>query len=158
MALKPAASQELARRIFAPGSPAAAALVRAAWPKAVGADLGDRTEVVGLEGGTLRVRVPDARWRTVLHRMRRDILARLRDAAGPGAPVRLGFVEGPVVPRHPKRARLLVQARPVPSAVTAAAAAIEDAALRERFLETAARYLSRFAHPDVGSSPGETDA
>ena len=112
----------------------------------MGADLGGRTEVVGLEAGTLRVRVPDARWRTVLHRMRHDILARLRETAGPAAPLRLGFVEGPVAP--PPRRWPTPRSRrggPCPPAVAAAAASIEDDALRERFLESAARYLDRFA-------------
>jgi hypothetical protein len=145
MALKPAASQDLARRLFAPGSMAAIALLRAAWPRAVGADLGARTEVIGVDAGTLRVRVPDARWRVVLHRMRHDILARLRETAGPAAPHRLGFIEGPVTPRPSPSSVVSFPVRPAPPDVAAAAAAIEDAALRERFLESAARYLSRFA-------------
>jgi hypothetical protein len=144
MALKPAVGPEIARRLFTPGSPAAAALVRAAWPRAVGAELADRTEVISLEGGTLRVRVPDARWRTVLHRMQRDILACLRQSAGPAAPVRLGFVEGPVATRPTATAAPARPTLPPPPEVAAAAASIPDAALRERFLESAARYLSRF--------------
>jgi len=91
------------------------------------------------------VRVPDARWRGVLHRMRHDILARLRETAGPAAPQRLGFVEGPVAPPARRAALAPAAPGPAPSAVAAAAAAIEDDALRERFLETAARYLARFA-------------
>jgi len=146
MALRPAASEDFARRLFAPGTPAAVALLRAAWPRVVGGDLGGRTEVIGLEAGTLRVRVPDARWRNVLHRMRHDILARLRETAGPAAPLRLGFVEGPVAPRKTRDAEAPAPSRPAPASVTAAAASIEDAALRERFLESAARYLTRFAH------------
>src|SRR5262245_26019506 len=122
MALRPAASRELASRLFAPGSAAAAALVAAAWPRAVGSTLGGRTEVVGLEAGTLRVRVPDARWRTVLHRMRHDILARLRQTAGPAAPQRLGFVEGPVAPRDTRSATVLPPARPAPASLVAASA------------------------------------
>lgn len=144
MALERAASREVATRLFAPGSKAAAALVMAAWPRAVGAELGGRTEVIGLEGGTLRVRVPDARWRSVLHRMRHDILARLRETAGPAAPVRLGFVEGPVPPARRRTDLAPVSPACAPASVVAAASSIEDAALRERFLESAARYLARF--------------
>src|SRR5690349_4440583 len=104
MALKPVASPGLGARLFAPGTPGATALLRAAWPLAVGADLGQRTEVTGIDNGTLRVRVPDARWRQVLFRMRHQILARLRQTAGPAAPHRLGFVEGPLsVPPRPER-------------------------------------------------------
>ena len=158
MALKPAASQDVASRLFAPGSRAAAALVVAAWSRAVGADLGGRTEVVGLEDGTLRIRVPDARWRGVLHRMRHDILARLRETAGPAAPVRLGFVEGPVAPPKTRANLVLPAARPAPASVAAAAEAIEDEALRERFLESAGRYLARFTSDVPTRSSGETDA
>jgi predicted nucleic acid-binding Zn ribbon protein len=145
MALKPAASREVASRLFEPGSKAADALVMAAWTRAVGADLAGRTEVVSLEGGTLRVRVPDARWRNVLHRMRHDILARLRETAGPAAPQRLGFVEGPVAPPRPRAAAPELPSRPAPDSVVAAANSIDDASLRERFLESAGRYLARFA-------------
>ena len=47
-----------------------------------------------MEGGTLRVRVPDASWRKVLHRIQPQILARLRELAGDLAPRRMGFVDG----------------------------------------------------------------
>src|SRR5262245_49876917 len=123
MALRPAAAPDMARRLFAPGSPAATALVRAAWPRAVGVDLAGRTEVVSLEGGTLCVRVPDPRWRTVLHRMRNDILARLRETAGPAAPVRLGFVEGAVSAPPPALEARPRPAAPAPPPGAAAAAA-----------------------------------
>jgi len=80
----------------------------------------------------------------VLFRMRGDILARLRKAAGPAAPRSLGFVEGPVpesrAPPEPETA----QRTEAPSSVAAAAGTIADAKLREQFLETAARYLGRF--------------
>lgn len=146
MALKPAAAPGLGARLFAPGSPGAMALLRAAWPKAVGGDLAQRTEVTGIENGTLRVRVPDARWRQVLFRMRHEILSRLRETAGAAAPYRLGFVEGPLsvepLPAAPlEPVRVPADA---PPGVVEAAEAIEDPALRARFLETAARYLDRF--------------
>jgi len=146
MALKPVASPGLGARLFAPGTPAATALLRAAWPLAVGADLGQRTEVTGIDNGTLRVRVPDARWRQVLFRMRREILARLRETAGPAAPYRLGFVEGPLsfVPPPAAEPKPVPEPPDAPPAVVGAAAAIEDPALRARFLESAARYLDRF--------------
>jgi hypothetical protein len=153
MALKPAASRDVAARLFTPGSPAAAALVGAAWSRAVGTELGGRTEVVGLEAGTLRVRVPDARWRAVLHRMRHDILARLRETAGPAAPTRLGFVEGPVAPRKTRAEAVRPAPRTAPTSVIAAAEAIGDPALRARFLESAARYLDRFGPGDAALAP-----
>jgi hypothetical protein len=147
MALKPVASPGLGARLFAPGTPGATALLRAAWPLAVGADLGQRTEVTGIDNGTLRVRVPDARWRKVLHRMRREILARLRETTGPAAPYRLGFVEGPLsfVPPPAAEPKPLRPTPDAPPAVVGAAASIQDPALRARFLESAARYLDRFS-------------
>ncbi|MET0555755.1 MAG: DciA family protein [Vicinamibacteria bacterium] len=146
MAFKPMASPGLGARLFAPGTPAETALLCAAWPLAVGADLGQRTEVIGIENGTLRVRVPDARWRKVLHRMRREILVRLRATAGPSAPYRLGFVEGPLsfVPPASAEPAPLREVPAAPSSVVGAAEAIGDPALRERFLACAARYLDRF--------------
>ena len=86
--------RSLAARLFGASPARTLALIEAAWPLAVGPELARRTEVLGIEGGTLRVRVPDARWRKVLHRMQPDILAHLREIAGDLAPRRMGFVEG----------------------------------------------------------------
>jgi hypothetical protein len=146
MALKPASSPGLGARLFAPGTPGGLALLRAAWPHAVGPELAQRTEVTGIDRGTLRVRVPDARWRQGLFRMRHRILARLRETAGPVAPDRLGFVEGHVPTAAPSVPEAVAPAPipPAPAAVVRAAAAIPDPELRARFLETAARYLDRF--------------
>ena len=131
-------------------------LLRDAWPAAVGEELARRTELIALEAGTLRVRVPDAGWRKVLHRMRSDILARLGGVAGEFAPRRLGFMEGVlgsagaqtlnVTTRHPNPAPRPVAAVAPPS-VRDAAEAIADADLRARFLETAALYLDRSGKP-----------
>ena len=148
MALQHPVTVGLARRLFGAVPSRTLALVRAAWPHAVGADLALRTEVVTLEGTTLRIRVPDARWRKELHRMQRDILARLRETAGELAPRRLGFVEGPVATAAPTNAPRPEAARrfepaPAPAAIVAEAAAALEPDLRERFLEVAARYLDR---------------
>lgn len=148
MALRRPFDVSLARRLFGAVPARTLALVRAAWPRAVGPDLARRTEVVALEGTTLRVRVPDARWRKELHRMQPDILGRLRETTGELAPRRLGFVEGPVVPavapasfaEAPRTAT--PDPAPPPAAVVAGAEAL-DADLRARFLEVAARYLDR---------------
>jgi hypothetical protein len=139
----------LGSRLFGSSRLRALDLLRAMWPLAVGSDLARRTELVVLEGTTLRVRVPDARWRKELHRMQPQILARLRASAGDLAPRRLGFMEGglerPAGP--PDASRGATPARPSvtppPEAVTAAADAILDPELRTRFLEAAARYLAR---------------
>src|SRR5678815_2906688 len=86
--------RSLAARLFGASPARTLALLEAAWPLAVGPELARRTEVLGIEGGTLRVRVPDAGWRKVLHRMQPQILAHLREIAGDLAPRRMGFVDG----------------------------------------------------------------
>jgi hypothetical protein len=135
----------LARRLFGTVPFRTLALVRAAWPRAVGPDLARRTEVVALESATLRVRVPDARWRKELHRMQPQILARLREIVGDLAPRRLGFMEGPIAPAPSREAALTVPSTTptAPPEVVAGASVLDDAELRRRFLEVAARYLDR---------------
>src|SRR5260370_26030 len=66
--------RSLAARLFGASPARTLALLEAAWPLAVGPELARRTEVLGIEGGTLRVRVPDAGWRKVLHRMQPQIM------------------------------------------------------------------------------------
>jgi hypothetical protein len=144
MSLTRPETRGLAARIFAAGPEARLALLRACWRLAVGEDLARRTEVLAVEGETLRLRVPDARWRKVLHRMEREILWRFRGAVGELAPRRLGFSEGPVATDV---ARVAVAERPEPMPpspeLERSAAAIPDPEIRARFLATAARYLSR---------------
>ena len=106
----------LARRLFGTVPFRTLALVRAAWPRAVGPDLARRTEVVALESATLRVRVPDARWRKELHRMQPQILARLREIVGDLAPRRLGFMEGPIAPAPSREATRTVTSTDRPAA------------------------------------------
>jgi hypothetical protein len=147
MALRPAHTATLAGQLFGKDPARTLALVRAAWTRAVGPELARRTEVVVLEGTTLRVRVPDARWRKVLHRMQPELLTRLRTLAGELAPRSLGFVEGPVM-SAPVPAPLPLEAapaegRPPARIVVEAALAIEDSEMRRAFLETAGRYLAR---------------
>ena len=149
MPLERAIGSGAALRLFGGRPAATVALLRAAWPLAVGHELARRTEVLGLEGRALRVRVPDARWRKALHRMQREIVSRLRAIAGDLAPDRLGFTEGPVggdaaeSPRAPETPR---EARPLPPDVAAAARAIPDPELRSLFLRSAALYLERRNH------------
>jgi hypothetical protein len=150
--LERASTQGLVHRLFPAGSRQRLELMRAAWPLAVGKDLACRTEVLALEGRTLRVRVPDARWRKVLHRMRGQIVERLQAVAGDAAPDRLGLQEEQMgAPRMvPSPAvRVAAPAAPAlaPAAVSAAAEAIADEGLRRAFLDTAARYLGRSSPP-----------
>jgi hypothetical protein len=145
----------LAARLFTRGSPPALALLKAAWPAAVGPELARRTEVLALEHDTLRVRIPDARWRKVLHRMQPEILAHLRRVAGDLVPRRLGFNEGqpcgpepgPEAPDRMRSPELPPSPEPaaaLPEGVAAAARRIDDAEIRALFERSAARYLDVF--------------
>jgi hypothetical protein len=143
MPLSRAGGSDVAARLFGGSPERVAALLRAAWPLAVGGELGRRTEVLGVEKGTLRVRVPDARWRLVLHRMQPDILRRLREIAGSLAPWRIGFVEGGIAETAPTAPPPAEPAPAPPAALAGPAAAIGDDEIRRRFLATAGRYLER---------------
>jgi hypothetical protein len=145
MGFQRASGPGLAARLFGRDASRRVELLRAAWPRAVGADLSRRTEVLAVEGTTLRIRVPDARWRKVLHRMQPEILVRLGEVAGPLAPRRLGFVEGGMadLPAEPLGHHAASVAAPCPPVVAKGAEAIADPELRARFLESAGRYLAR---------------
>jgi hypothetical protein len=159
MALDRTRDPDFAARIFGTRPEHTLALLRAAWPAAVGPDIARRTEVVALERGVLRIKVPDAGWQRSLLRMRGDILARLRSVAGGAAPRGLGFVSGPVAlapeaaPPPPAGPNPTTTA-PTPRAVAEAAAAIPDAEIRARFLDAAVRYLARFDGGQKGAGPG----
>jgi hypothetical protein len=144
---------DLAARLFGARPEHTLALLRAAWPVAVGPELARRTEVVALDRGILRVKVDDARWQRTLLRMRSDILWRLRAVAGGAAPRGLGFVVGAVLPSVPETLTAPRQATPAvaPRALVEAATAIPDPEVRARFLAAAARYLARF---DTGQASG----
>ena len=145
---------DLAARLFGASPERALALMRCAWPAAVGPELARRTEVVSFDAGLLRVRVPDAAWQRNLWRMRGDILARLRAIAGRVSPRSLGFVQGPVS-AAPAPEPEPAPSPPVepPASLVAAAAVIDDEALRAAFLAVAARYLGRFSSPADATAP-----
>jgi Dna[CI] antecedent DciA-like protein len=141
-----AAARDVAEQLFGQSPERRLQLLRAAWPKAVGPELARRTEVVALDGNALRIRVADASWRKGLLRMRRDILSRLYGVAGRLAPNGLGFVEGGLAGASEPKAPPPTRVPPVRASgfLAAEAARIDDAELRERFLESAALYLDRF--------------
>ena len=141
------------------GSPPEArlALIRAVWPRVVGEQVARRTEVASLTADFLRLRVTDPRWRKVLPRMRKDILAHLRQAIGTLAPHEIGLLEGDARRaaeeagdslRHAARRREAAAqpaAIPPSRALVDASHAIADADMRAEFLATAARYLAAAA-------------
>jgi hypothetical protein len=138
--------RSLAARLFGASPARTLALLQAAWPLAVGPELARRTEVLGMEGGTLRVRVPDASWRKVLHRIQPQILRRLSELAGELAPRRMGFVEGGIVTPPSHDSAVTTTLPPTPASVPPLhhlANLIPDPEIRARFAATAARYLAR---------------
>jgi len=150
---------DLAARLFGARPEHTLALLRAAWPVAVGLELARRTEVVALDRGILRIKVPDARWQRTLLRMRADILSRLRRVAAGAAPWGLGFVVGPVAaPPEPVPVPPATPAAPAPQAIVEAAAAISDPEIRTRFLAAAARYLARFGRAQASGGAGSETA
>jgi hypothetical protein len=123
------------------------AFAAAYWPHLVGDEIASRTRVVKVENGTLVVEVPDASWRRELHRLQGSLLGRLRGPLGGAAPRRLGFIEArggvsrlPARPAHPAESQ--PQPNPPSAAILEAARSIPDPALREAFVQTAARYLA----------------
>ena len=142
----------LAARLFGARPEHTLALLRAVWPGAVGEELSRRTEVVAYDRGVLRVRVSDLRWQRTLQRMRRQILGRLRRAAGQLAPSALGFVTGDFAqPADPVAAsEPAAPACEAPRVVQEAAQSIPDPEIRKPFLAVAARYLARFGPPQTG--------
>jgi hypothetical protein len=149
MSLTRPSAVDWAARLFGASPSRRLSLLRAAWPLAAGPELAQRTEVVAVEGETLRVRVADATWRKELLKVRGPLIGRLRRVAGELAPGRLAFLEGPI-PRAPGSRAVPASPPPAapapPAALLAAAEQIEDAEVRARFLDTAARYLAR-SHP-----------
>jgi hypothetical protein len=150
---------DFARRLFGGRPEHRLALMRAAWPLAVGADIARRTEVAALDRDVLRIKVPDPRWQRTLLRMRGEILSRLRGVAGDAAPWALGFVVGPVPERAepsstPSARATTETSPPAPAAVIDAAANIADREMRARFLEVAARYLARFGGDQAAGGGG----
>jgi hypothetical protein len=159
MAMQRPRDPGLAAQLFGVTPERTLTLMRAAWPAAVGPEVARRTELVALDGGVLRIRVPDATWRRGLWRMRGDILARLREIAGKAAPRSLGFVEGPVAFVEPAAGTPAPGAAPqAPESLVEAAATIADPELRRRFLAVAARYLGRFGSSAPSADGGGSGA
>ena len=143
-----AGTRDVVQQLFGATPERRLALLRAAWPGAVGPELARRTEVITLDGDSLRIRVPDATWRKGLLRMKRDILLRLYRVAGSLAPHQLGFVEGggagSQVPAEADAPRPAAPAAQPSPALLAEAGRIAEPELRARFLATAVLYLDRF--------------
>ncbi len=82
-----------------------------AWATSVGANLGKRTRLLGVEDGLLIVEVSDPSWQAALRGMARHILPRLRKALAKRAPVGLHVIlasreeDSSASPKVPARSR-----------------------------------------------------
>jgi len=85
------AGKLLAKIKLPPGTVSPEAVAKAAWPSAVGARLAARTQAVALIGGTLVVEVEDFVWQRQLFTLKGQILKRLEEVAGAGAPKDVEF-------------------------------------------------------------------
>ncbi len=141
----PALHPSLAERLFGGHPDRRLALVCAAWPHVVGAELARRTRVLELRGATLRIAVPDAAWRKVLHGLQPTLRGKLRALLGTLAPTRLSFQELPLPDAAPPTPRAEPPApgdAALDARVREGAEAIADAEIRALFLDTAARALA----------------
>jgi hypothetical protein len=118
-----------------------------AWRHAAGEGLCRSAVPQMLSHGTLTIAVADPIWQKQLRAMSRELLARLNSVLGRDLIRRLEFR---IEPRAIQKARQTVEpatfaesVKPVPPEVQAAAATIEDEALRQRFLGAAASVISR---------------
>lgn len=154
MSLRLAVNASFAAALFEKQPAARLELLRAVWPAVAGAELARRTRLLAVDGAILRVRVPDASWRRVLHRLRWDVLSRLRLKVGKLAPRRLAFYEGggaeinSLPPPQPQTGPPPAPPR-LPKTVASAASAIADLELRRQFERTAALYLSARARAKI---------
>jgi hypothetical protein len=146
--MRPLGDVAFLARVFEGNPTARLVLLRSVWPGIVGPEIARRTRVQALSGQQLQIRVTDARWMRVLHRLQGRLLADMRRAVGTLAPRQLGFIEGhPEV--APTEAAIPTCSPPVPpsppESVTSAAQSIDDPDVRRVFLSSAALYLARFA-------------
>ncbi|MCL6543907.1 MAG: DUF721 domain-containing protein [Bryobacteraceae bacterium] len=96
------AGKLLAKIKLPPGTISPEAVAKAAWPAAVGPRIAARTEAVALIAGKLVVEVEDAVWQRQLFTLKGQILKRLEDVAGAGAPKDVEFRVRPL--RRPVQA------------------------------------------------------
>lgn len=130
------------------GPAAGMAELFAAWPASVGEGIA-RNAWPGRFGrdGTLHVAVTSSAWAFELGAHAPEILGRLREALGEGAPTALRFAPGPVPEADPEDAAQAPPPPPEPTADDLAeadriAAAIEDPQLRALVRRAAAASLA----------------
>lgn len=137
------------RLLAAAGAPRADALaaIVGAWPAAVGEAVAKNAWPQRIaRDGTLHVATMSSAWAFELDRLGSEVLERLREALGEGAPPALRFAPGPVPePPAPSLPPVSRTPRPGPDQLRAgaeAAAAIDDAEFRALVARAAAASLA----------------
>lgn len=122
---------------------ASEALVLAAWKQSAGELISNRTIPLEFFEHRLIVAVSDATWRTHLEDLAGQLVARLNSTLQQGT---VKFIEFRIDPAAFEQSLIEPAEREpmaVPHSLKAAAEAIDDKELRERFLSTAAVYLDK---------------
>lgn len=126
----------IARRL---GDGPAPGRVAVAWSLAAGDRLGRRTRVIGLDGATLVVAVPDAAWADQLGALRVSLLRGLAGTLGNGTVAALRFEVHPGVVPAPR----VEATRRAPSVTDAERRAVADAGVTDPVLaEAIARAMA----------------
>lgn len=122
------------------------AVIFAAWRRAAGRELAERTSAISLNAGTLSIAVADRNWQRQLKSLSPELLYKINALLETGEVVYLEFVIDPVRAAKGKRAGELepeiVSPHPGDD-IEKAAAAIRDETLRNNFLQAAAATLER---------------
>jgi hypothetical protein len=134
-------------RFFVAAEPHRLAVLKALWPSISGATIANHSEVVGIQGDVMRIRVDSSSWLKTVRDFKGILILRLQGAAGPLAPRALAFVEGAVTGKiaRPKPRRLEpVPVSELPEQIRNAADRVPTPEGREAYLRAASAFRARF--------------
>ena len=135
-------------RFFAAAESNRLAVLKALWPAVAGEAMANHSEVVGIQGDVMRVRVDATSWLKTVRDLKGTLIVRLKSAAGDLAPRALAFVEGPIAPKSARRkartAPTRVSVSDLPPSVAAAATQVPTEEGREVYLRAVTAFKSRF--------------
>jgi len=121
--------------------------VIAAWKRAAGRQIAERTEAIGLQGRRLVIAVPELAWQRNLESLASQLLFKINDSLGRSMVELIEFRVDPSVitrsgPRKISEDRI-DHFEELPCEITDSAARIRDEKLRTAVLHAAANCLSR---------------
>jgi hypothetical protein len=126
-------------------------VLKALWPSIGGEAIANHSEVVGIQGDVLRIRVDSTSWLKTVRDLKGTLILRLQAAAGPLAPRALAFVEGAVTGKirrlNPRRRIAPVSIAELPDDIRNAASRVPTAEGREVYLRAAAAFRARYGPP-----------